>query len=180
LKKQGEKKISKKPYVKADLSPQLNMALEIISEKLGNTKSGIVNSALEYYFKNQFPESLPKSEAEVMMKVKEKLRLEQFLNEIHLDDFTVRSLIGYQEELKEEQESLEVINKKINTISLQIKHEEYKNNNEKIKLLELKKELEEKQALIADQIKFTKSYMDNSKRRKSYISKENLFKIINN
>ena len=67
----------KKPYVKADLTPELNTALEIVSKKLGNSKSTIVTASLEYYFKHLFPESLPKTNDEIL----EKARSDYLYNE---------------------------------------------------------------------------------------------------
>ena len=61
-----------------------------------------------------------------------------------------------------------------------IKNKKYANNKGKNELIDKQKELKEKKVFIEHQIKFTKSHMDDSKRRKSYISKEDLFKLFNN
>lgn len=64
------KKSNDKPYVKSDLTTELNNALEIVRKKLGNSRSSVVNSALEYYFKNLFPGALPPSSDEILQKVR--------------------------------------------------------------------------------------------------------------
>jgi len=156
------------------------MALKIISEKLANSKSAIVNNALEYYFKNQFPEALPKSEGEIIMKVREKLETKKILNEFNLDDFIVRSVIGFEEELKEEEEQLDVIRKKINTVDEKLKQKKYQNNEEKRKLLENKEELQDGKKFILESIEDTKRYMKETKRRTRSISMEESYKIIEN
>ena len=69
----------KKPYVKAELTKQLDTALNLVSQKQGNSKASIVNSALTYYFKNQFPEDFPKSELEILEDVKQEYLHEQTL-----------------------------------------------------------------------------------------------------
>ena len=60
-----------KPYVKADLTSELNTALETVYKKLGIARSSIVNTALSYYFKNQYPEDLPKTDAEIYEKARQ-------------------------------------------------------------------------------------------------------------
>lgn len=58
------------PYVKAELTSELNTALEIISKKVGISKSSITNTALEQYFKNLYPEVLPLSNEEIYENVR--------------------------------------------------------------------------------------------------------------
>ena len=58
------------PYVKAELTSELNTAIEIISKKVGISKSSITNTALEQYFKNLYPEVLPLSAEEIYEKVR--------------------------------------------------------------------------------------------------------------
>lgn len=169
LKNRSEKKPSKKPYVKADLSPHLNMALEIISEKLGNSKSGIVNNALEYYFKNQFPETLPKSEAEVMMKVKENLDIEKYEKEYLHNNSVIGSIISYEEEIKKSIEEMNQIKGKIIPLQQKIKGKQYDDLEDK-KMLEekLQKLTEKKEELLLD-IKDTERFLMEAKRRRAFL-----------
>lgn len=168
MKNQSEKKLSKKPYVKADLSPYLNMALEIISEKLGNTKSGIVNTALEYYFKNQFPEILPKSEAELMMKVKENLDIEKYEKEYLHNNSVIESIISYEEGIKESREKIKLIKGKIIPLEQKILDEQYDDQDDK-KMLEekIQKLKEEKKVLLSDIKDNERLIMESKKRRAS-------------
>ena len=169
MKNQSKDKTSTKPYVKADLSPELNMALEIISEKVGNTKSGIVSSALEYYFKNQFPESLPKSEAEVMMKVKENLDIEKYEKEYLHNNSVIESIISSEDTIKEYEEKIIKIKGKIIPLQQKIKDKQFENQDDKKMLEEKLQDLkQEKENLLSD-IEYGKRHIMEARRRKKYL-----------
>ena len=60
-----------KPYVKANLTRELDTAISNITSKLNVTKSHITTTALEYYIRNNYPDSLPKTELEILEKARE-------------------------------------------------------------------------------------------------------------
>jgi hypothetical protein len=177
LGRKSKELLAKEDYVKANIKSEISHALRLIEETIGVTKTDVVRFALYEYIVRNYPNFLPKSEGEIIMKVKEKLQTQKFLNESNLDDFTAKSLIGYEDELKEQEEQQNVIERKINTLSQKLK-QDYPNKEEKLKLLENKKELEGEKDLILQQINDTKRFMNDTKRRKRYLSKEETYKII--
>lgn len=169
LKKQNEKKTSTPPYVKVTLSPRLHMALNIISENTGTTRTAIGCHALEHYFKNQFPEVLPKSEGELMIKVKERLDIEKYEQEYKHDKFVVKSIPGYEEEQKELIEKINRVKGDIISIDQKIKSKQ--NDTEELKKLKTKKqEFMDKKNNLQWQLDDSRRHLKNLIRRKAYIS----------
>jgi len=158
LKNESEEKPGKKPNVRADISPYLQTTLTIISEKLKVSKSTIVNNALGYYFKNEFREAFPKSEAELRLQAQENENLKKYTQQ-----FRQAEEIKYQISLSEN--SIKFTKNQIKTYETKL--------NTKVKLInkiddknspELEKLQNEKSDLEKNLIPLKKILMDAEKR----------------
>jgi len=157
LKNQIEEKPEKKPYVKADLTHHLNMTLEIVSEKLGISKSAVVCNALGYYFKNEFREAFPKSEAELRLDAQEQEDLKRYAQEYINKSYTVQSIPHMEDHIEGTKNDMITHETKFNKIVEKIKKIDPKNKIE-LKKLQSEKSDQEKN------LKHLKKILEDQKR----------------
>lgn len=147
----GEKKTS--PYVKADLTSELDFAVRTVTSKLGITKANLTQSAIEYYLKHLFPESLPKSDLELFKQVKEDHLLGRLTRNYHDVMMKIKSIPEFEKEIKEFQNDIEKSKNKIRDLQLKLS---------KVKNQEIKKSLKTDIKDLEVYIEMNKSYIKNN------------------
>ena len=152
-----EEKADKKPYVKADLSHHLNRTLEILSEKLKISKTSIVNNALGYYFKNEFLEAFPKSEAELRLQAQEQEDLKRYAQEYINKSYTEQSIPNMEDHIEGTKNDIISKETKFNKVVKEIKKVDPKNKSDLEELQNeknhLQKNLKHLKKILKDQEK---------------------------
>lgn len=139
------------PYVKADLTSELEVAVKIVTEKLGVSKAHLVTSALEYYLKKNYPESLPKSKLEIYEKVKEDYLYKQAYRNYSDVSLGWQSIPVWEKEIGEQKS-------KINELEQRLIKEEKTLVNKKNK--DIREELKSKISDLKEVIKMEKSGLE--------------------
>jgi len=160
-----EEKADKKPYVKADLSHHLNRTLEILSEKLKISKTSIVNNALGYYFKNEFLEAFPKSEAELRLQAQEQEDLKRYAQEYINKSYTEQSIPHMEDHIEGTKNDIISNETKFNKVVKEIKEIDPKNKSELEKLQSEKSHLEKNLKKLKNVLEDQKRELEDSKKR---------------
>lgn len=154
-----KRKISQ-PYVKADLTPELDTAMKIITEKLGTRKSHIVTSALKYFFQQIHPEALPKSNQEIFMKAKEEYLYNRTLRHYTRGLVGVDAILGYEDEILEYEHEIKEMSQKLEDKKRNVKTTRNKDikNSLKIEIEDLEESLDMKK----NELEQTRGWLKNA------------------
>ena len=144
------------PSVKANLTPELDTGLKIVTEKLGTTRAHVTLSALEYYLNNVHPGAMPRSSLEIFAKAKEDYLYNTTYRRYTDVLINVKSIPGYEQEILQFEQNIKNLNKKIED-----KESELRNKKNKDIRNSLKKEIEDLQISLD----LEKNYLADSKRR---------------
>ena len=148
------------PYVKCNISPELDQALNTISEKIDIVRADVVRAALDEHIKNHYASYYPKSKSEIMNEVKEKYYFEKYNTEFLKQEQMKEAIPGMENYEKELKERIETDQKKLNTVLKKIEE-----TNDKAKIKELTKQKEDFEKNLEHMRKIRK---DNKKRLEEY------------
>lgn len=129
------------PYVKCNISPELDQALNTISEKIDIVRADVVRAALDEHIKNHYASYYPKSKGEIMNQVKEKYYFEKYNTEFLKQEQMKEDIPGMEKYVKELKDRIETDQKKLNTVLKNI--EETKDGSKLKELKKQKKDFEE-------------------------------------
>jgi len=134
------------PYVKADLSPELDIAMKIVTEKLRTKKSHIVTSALKYFFQQIHPEALPKSNQEIFKNAKEEYLYNRTYRLYTRGLVSTDSIPHYESEISELEHDIKEMKKRLEDKKRDIKTTRNKDirNSLKIQIKDLEASLDVK------------------------------------
>lgn len=130
MNRKNAKNTKGEPYVKATITNEFDIALNIIEKKLAIPRADIVRASLHEYIKNLYPGFLPKNEDEILNEVKEKYYFEKFNDEFREKEYLKRLIPNLEKYKKELADRLETSQKKLNTVNLKIQNKQYKNEAE--------------------------------------------------
>lgn len=149
-------------YVKSFLTKELDTALEIVSKKLGNSRSSIVNAALGYYFKNQHPEALPKTDLEILEEARQNYLQREVDRKYSSGQVGVDFIPIYEEEIekwsaeiRQQKQRRQMLESSLSKTKNQAKQKEIENQ-----IINIKHAISNKESLI----NMNKMHIENSKK----------------